>query len=203
MRIRLVAALALLGAGLAAPAAAQETGTPVFLSPYRTFERHSIGVTLSDPGAGFAVEGDYRFGFNQHDLWLRVGFLDNTPGPGDGSALLVGGNYRARVIEHGRDFPLDGAFTAGVGLIAGDGYTAGLIPLGISLGRRFDVENSTVQFVPYAHPNVVFALGDGDEDILFTLGLGVDIRVARNIDIRIGGALFDYEGISVGVNFIR
>jgi hypothetical protein len=188
-----------LGAGVAAEAAAQETGTPVFLSPYRTFERHSIGVTVSDPGPGVAIEGDYRFGFNQHDLGVRVGFLDHN----DDTVFLVGGSYRARVITHSRDFPLDGAFTVGLGIQAGDGFTQGLVPAGISLGRQFDVEDSNVNFVPYVHPNVVFAFGDADEDLLFTLGIGVDVRIAKNLDVRVAGALFDYEGISIGVNFIR
>lgn len=188
-----------LGAAAAAEASAQETGTPVFLSPYRTFERHSIGATVSDPGAGFAIEGDYRFGFNQHDLGARVGFLDIN----DDTYLLLGGSYRARVITHNRDFPLDGAFTAGLGIRTGDGFTQGLVPVGVSLGRQFDVEDSNVIFVPYVHPNVVFAFGDSDEDLLFTLGIGVDVRIARNLDVRVAGALFDYEGISLGLNFIR
>jgi hypothetical protein len=33
--------------GLVAPAAAQETGTPVFSAPYRAFSSHELGLSLS------------------------------------------------------------------------------------------------------------------------------------------------------------
>jgi hypothetical protein len=35
------------------------------------------------------------------------------------------------------------------------------------------------------------------------MGLGVDVRVAQNLDIRVAGALFDYEGISIGLSWVR
>ncbi|HJS48447.1 MAG TPA: hypothetical protein VJ773_10715 [Gemmatimonadales bacterium] len=180
-------------------AAAQETGTPVFLAPYRAFENHEFGVALSDPGSGWALEGNYRFGWGTHDLGVRAGFAES----GDETGLLLGGSFRTRVLTHSRDFPLDGALTAGLGIQSFDNFTAGLIPVGLSLGRRFEAEGSTVSFIPYAHPVLAFAFGDTDEDLVFGLGLGVDVRVAENLDIRVAGALFDYEGISIGVSWVR
>ena len=46
-------------AGAAGAAAAQETGTPIFKAPYRAFDHHELGVSLSDPGEGvsLALEG--------------------------------------------------------------------------------------------------------------------------------------------------
>ena len=188
---------------LAVPAVraeAQETGTPVFLAPYRAFEHHEIGVALSDPGDdAWAIEGSYRFGWDNHDIGFRGGFID----VGNDTGLLLGGSYRARVITHSRDFPLDGAFTAGVGVRLIEDFTDGLIPVGLSLGRRFEAEDSDVSFVPYVHPVMALAFGDNDEDLLFGMGLGVDVRVSKTLDIRVAGALFDYEGISIGVAWIR
>ncbi len=46
--------LALL-AGSAASAVAQETGTPIFKAPYRAFESHEFGASLSDPGDGIEL----------------------------------------------------------------------------------------------------------------------------------------------------
>ena len=60
--------LALL-AGAAAAAAAQETGTPIFRAPYRAFETHEFGGSLSDPeGASVALEGFYRYGKSDERL---------------------------------------------------------------------------------------------------------------------------------------
>ena len=53
---------------LAAPAAAQETGTPVFMAPYRAFEKMEIGacspIRVSAAGR---IEGEYGFGFGVYD----------------------------------------------------------------------------------------------------------------------------------------
>ena len=60
----------------ATTAVAQETGTPVFKAPYRAFEQHEFGASLSDPGegAGIALEGFYRFGRDRNDFSVRAGF---------------------------------------------------------------------------------------------------------------------------------
>lgn len=198
-RFAKLALLALLAVP-ATQAAAQETGTPVFLAPYRAFQNHEVGVAISDPGDNsWAIEGNYRFGWGVHDLGLRGGFIDI----GDNTGLLLGGSFRTRVITHSRDFPLDGALTAGLGLQIIDEFTGGLVPIGLSLGRRFEAEGSSVSFVPYVHPVLAFAFGDNNDDLVFGMGLGVDVRVAQNLDIRVAGALFDYEGISIGLSWVR
>src|SRR5688572_30261180 len=105
--------LALL-AGSAASAAAQETGTPIFRAPYRAFENHEFGASLSDPGEGvdFAVEGFYRYGKGQHDFGLRGGFADVD---GSDTVFLLGGNFRTQIVNYSESFPLDGALTLGLG----------------------------------------------------------------------------------------
>ena len=43
----------------ATDSAAQETGTPMFKAPYRTFTNYEFGAAFSDPGEGvsYAMEG--------------------------------------------------------------------------------------------------------------------------------------------------
>jgi hypothetical protein len=193
--------LALL-AGSAAAAAAQETGTPVFKAPYRAFENHEFGASLSDPGEGvdFAVEGFYRYGKGQHDFSVRGGFADVD---GSDTVFLIGGDFRTQVLSYSESFPLDGALTLGLGGQFGEGDDRFLLPVGISLGRRFDVEGSSTTFVPYVHPNIVPAFGGGDDDVLFTLGLGVDIRFGERWAVRASGGLGDIEGVGVSLAFLR
>jgi opacity protein-like surface antigen len=193
--------LALL-AGSAAVAAAQETATPIFKAPYRAFENHEFGASLSDPGegVGFALEGFYRYGKGQHDFSLRGGFAD---GAGDNTIFLIGGDFRTQVLSYSEDFPLDGALTLGLGGLFGDGDDVFLLPIGISLGRRFDVEGSSTTFVPYVHPNIVPVFGGGDDDVEFTLGLGVDIRFSERWSVRASGGLGDIEGVGISLAYVR
>ena len=70
-----VVVLALLGGAVEA-AQAQETFTPVFKAPYRSFEQHEFGASVSDPGEGvdYAMEGFYSYGKDKNDFGLRAGF---------------------------------------------------------------------------------------------------------------------------------
>ncbi|MBA3895448.1 MAG: outer membrane beta-barrel protein [Gemmatimonadales bacterium] len=193
--------LALL-AGSTASAAAQETGTPVFKAPYRAFDNHEFGASLSDPGAGisFALEGFYRYGKGQNDFSVRGGFADVDGGD---AAFLIGGDFRTQVLSYSESFPLDGALTLGLGGILGEGDDRFFLPVGLSLGRRFDVEGSTTTFVPYVHPNIVPVFGSGDDDVAFTLGLGVDIRFGERWAVRASGGLGDIEGVGISLAYVR
>lgn len=190
----------LMSAGIAGTAAAQETGTPVFKSPYRTFTTSEVGVTFSDPGgAGWALEGFYGYGQSRWDIGIRGGFLDTDGGE---TVILIGADARTRVLQSSESFPLDGALTLGIGAGINGGTTV-FVPIGVSLGRRIVLEGSETSFVPYLHPVLVPTLGDGADDVLLALGLGVDIKFSRSFDIRVSGAVGDYEGIAIGLAFIR
>jgi Outer membrane protein beta-barrel domain len=184
--------------------AAQETGTPMFKAPYRAFTNHEFGVSFSDPGEGvdFALEGFYSYGRGSNDFGLRAGFA-NPEGPGD-TRLLLGGNFRTRVLNYSESFPLDGALTLGAGINLGDGDDLIYLPIGVTLGRRFELEGSRTTFTPYAHPVIVPVLGAaGGDDVGFSLGLGVDMRFSREWSLRVSGGIGDLEGVGVGVTYVR
>jgi len=185
------------------PALAQETGTPIFKAPYRTFDQHEFGGSISDPGEGasWALEGFYRYGKGPHDFSVRGGFIDFE---GDASGVLIGGDFRTQVVNYSESFPLDGALTLGLGgLFGSDIDDVFLLPVGISLGRRFDVEGSSTTFVPYVHPNIVPVFGGNGDDVEFTLGLGVDIRFGEQWAVRASGGLGDIEGVGISLAFLR
>jgi hypothetical protein len=184
--------------------AAQETGTPIFRAPYRAFASHEFGASLSDPGdaADFALEGFYSYGRGTNDFSLRGGFAD---GAGNlDTRFLLGGDFRARVVSYSESFPLDGALTVGAGLNIGDGDDLIYLPLGITLGRRFELEGSNTTFTPYAHPTLLPVLGaDDGDDVGFALGLGVDMRFSRDWAVRVSGAVGDLEGVGIGLAYVR
>jgi Outer membrane protein beta-barrel domain len=184
------------------PALAQETGTPIFKAPYRSFDQHEFGASLSDAGegAGLGLEGFYRFGKDRNDFSVRAGVIDSDA---DDNTFVIGGNFRTQVVQYSESFPLDGALTLGFGGQFGtDQEDLFLLPVGISLGRRFDVEGSTTTFVPYVHPNLVPVFGAGD-DLQFTLGLGVDVRLGEQWALRASGGLGDIEGLGISAAYLR
>jgi hypothetical protein len=187
----------------ASESAAQETGTPIFKAPYRAFTSHEFGASLSDPGdaADFALEGFYGYGRGTNDFGLRAGFAD---GAGDlDTRFLLGGDFRTRVVSYSESFPLDGALTVGFGTSLGDGPDLFFLPVGISLGRRFELEGSKTTFTPYAHPVIVPTFGGGDDDVNFAFGLGVDVRFSDRWAVRASGGLGDIEGVGVSLTYIQ
>ena len=185
---------------LAAPARAQETGTPVFSAPYRAFSHHELGLSLSAPeGSDLGLEGFYSFASGRNDFGLRVGVLDE----GESSGLLLGGRFRARLVTHSENFPLDGALTVGLGAVFYDGDTVFRTPIGLSLGRRFDSSGSGMSFVPYLQPVVIPRFSDGDGELAFALGLGLDLRLTRRFDLRLSGSVGDLEGFAVSFAWVR
>jgi hypothetical protein len=196
----LVAALVGLGSS---PVAAQETGTPIFKAPYRAFTSHEFGASLSDPGdaADFALEGFYSYGRGNNDFGIQAGFADGAGGLD--TRFLLGGDFRTRVVSYSESFPLDGALTVGFGTNLGDGPDLFFLPVGISLGRRFELEGSRTTFTPYAHPVIVPTFGSGDDDVNFALGLGVDIRFSQSWSVRASGGLGDIEGVGVSLTYVR
>ncbi len=197
-----ILALALL-AGAGDTAAAQQTGTPIFKAPYRAFANHEFGVSLSDPGTlvDFAFEGFYRYGRGANDFAIRGGFADGAGGLD--TRILLGGDFRTQLLNYSESFPLDGSLTLGFGTQIGDGPDIFLLPVGVTLGRRFDMEGSNTTFVPYVHPVIVPVFGGGDDDVNFALGLGVDIRFSESLAIRASGGLGDIDGVGVSLAYLR
>jgi hypothetical protein len=181
---------------------AQETGTPTFKGPYRAFTTYEFGAAFSDyEGVSFALEGFYRYGLGSNDLSLRGGFSDLNGSLGN--QILVGGDFRAQVLAYGEGVPVDGSLTVGFGAAIGDGPDFFRLPVGISVGRRFQMEGSETTFVPYAHPVIIPRFGSGDDAVDFAFGLGVDIRFGGNLAVRASGGLGDIEGVGIGLAYIQ
>jgi hypothetical protein len=184
-------------------ATAQATGTTAFSAPYRAFDQHEFGGTLSfpDDGGGIAAEGLYGFGSGKFDIGLRGGVWD--PSAGD-AIFLAGVNVRQRVIDHSEQFPLDGAIVFGLGAQFIEDATTLIIPFGLSMGRRLDVEDSEVSIVPYVQPTAFLTEGQNqDLELNFSLGIGGDFRLSRMFDARVGVGLGDMQGISISAVWLR
>lgn len=190
-----------------AEAAAQATGQPSFNAPYRAFGRFEFGADLSLPDydEGPAIEGVYRFASREFDLGLRGGILFRDA-PAE-EAFLAGVEGRYRVITHSVSFPLDGALIFGGGL-AVNGSSQFFLPLGLSLGRRLNVEGSDVSIVPYAQPTLIVwnrpTVGGRDTELEFSFGIGGDFRLSQAFDVRVSLGFGDtFDGLSVAAVWLR
>jgi len=191
---------------LTVPAVAQSSFTPSYNAPYRAFDTHEFGGTLSFPSGApdFAVEGQYRFGLRRIDFGIRAGFINTEVGGADEYDLVLGVEGRGRIIEHTEQFPLDGALVIGVGTLAGDRW---LTPMaGISLGRRIDT-GSGPSIVVYGQPTLFATTVDTplgtDTDIDFGLGFGADFRVGRSVDLRMSFGVGDTgKGVAFSVVWV-
>jgi hypothetical protein len=182
---------------------AQETFTPVFQAPYRTFTQHEFGGSFSDPGSGasYALEGFYGYGYGRFDIGLRGGyekFSNNA-----GSAVLLGASARTRVINASESIPLDGALTVGAGVRLGDGPDFFAVPIGVSVGRHVELEGSKVSFTPYAQPVIIPTFAKNNNQVNFALGLGADIRLSPAFSLRVSGGLGDIHGVGVSAAWIH
>jgi hypothetical protein len=190
--------------------AAQETGTPIFKAPYRVFSTHEFGGSISDPGTGvsYAVEGFYRYGQGAYDLSVRGGWAHLTSSV-NGVATpcctryLLGGDFRTQILRYSESIPVDGALTVGFGANVGSGQDSYYLPVGISIGRRFELEGSSTTFVPYVHPVIVPRFGGGGSHTDFALGLGVDVRFSRSWAVRASGGVGDIDGVGISLAYIH
>jgi len=190
------------GACLVTSGAAQTTGTPSFNAPYRAFTKHEFGGTLSFPnGINYALEGQYRFGYQNFDLGFRGGFMD--PGGGFDKVFLLGAEGRGRILTHTEDFPLDGALVVGLGGNFVSGSSAAIISGGLSFGRRIDPKDSQVSIVPYGEPTLYLVSGNGNTDVHFALGLGADFRLSKVFDVRASVGLGDVEGVAFSAVWVH
>ncbi len=183
-------------------AAAQSTGFPSFNAPYRAFSDHEAGFTVSFPRTDdVAVEGLYRFGNGKFDIGVRGGILFIRNRFRDDEIVAIGIEARQRILTHSDDFPADGALILGLGLQTG--ASNDLIPsVGVSFGRRIDLEDSDVSIIPFVQPHMWWFMGDTD-DVVFSLGLGADFRLSPRFDLRVSAGVGDIDGFSVGAVWIR
>ena len=94
-------------------------------------------------------------------------------------------------------------------MTGGGGGTVAHVPVGLSVGRRVDAENSRVSLVPYVQPTLSLLFGDtglGSPKVGFSVGVGLDARLSRLFDVRVSAGLgtdWGIEGFAVSAVWVH
>lgn len=199
MKRTLVATAVLLIAAVTA-AGAQDVptvwDTPTFMGPRPGSD---LGIYLIDSDLGdIGLQGIWRTSEGTN-LGLRLGFLDT---PGD-EVLSLGVETWGDIAVQDADFPLDLSWTAGAGAWV-NGSTVVGVPLGVSIGRTIQVEDSDVSFQVYGHPRlgIVFyenAADDLELDLGATFDIGADVHLGSGLAIEVAASLGDFDAVGIGL----
>lgn len=176
----------------AAPAQAQAFSYPSFQPPRVVSREFNFGV--ADAGSTTLIF-QWREGMSQRSQFsLDLGFAD-PDGRNNDDFLLIGGQFAALLTEARPDLPLSFLLTAGINLAVSGSGNLLRIPIGVSLGHRFALDQG-MSVTPYIHPRISFdncsECGRDDESqsqVGIDFDLGVNFDVNRSLAFRLS-ALF-------------
>jgi hypothetical protein len=210
MRLRVLLAAAAASVS-AAPVAAQFYSYPAFQVPQ--IAEREFNFAVADGGrSGTSLLVQWREGVSATSEWRLDAGIADPEGRGASSRLIVGGSWGYQMHQGSTDVPLAIQFTAGLGGSFGDGQSLLRIPVGLSVGHRFELEGG-VSVMPFAHPRVSLDScnqcgrnGRRDTDVGVDVDLGVDVRFTRALAVRaavlLGGSDFQGRQDAVGVGLV-
>lgn len=193
----------------AAIAEAQAWNYPSMMTP--TIVTRQYGLLLANGGdAGTAIVGQWREGLNSEtEFQLEVGFAD--PDNID-ARFMLGGAFARRLTRSSQEMPLDMVLTGGIYPSFGDPATLVRIPVQLSMGHRFDLDDSQVVLTPFINPRLSFDLctggdedcGEDSSDLSINFDVGLAAELTRNLALVAaigfpGGDSFDDNSFGFGI----
>jgi opacity protein-like surface antigen len=187
-----------------APLQAQAWSYPAMQIP-TTSTRDYLGALVS--ASGTSVLAQWREGINaEMHVGVDAGIADFGSGRSS-LGLFAAGNVGRQLVRARSDVPVDLLLTGGIGLALGDGFRTLRIPVGISAGRRFDLDGG-MALTPFLHPRASLdfssvSLGGGrrasDNTVSLDFDIGVDWELNKNVSFRAAG-LFTGSDFSTSDN---
>jgi hypothetical protein len=137
-------------------------------------------------------------------LGVDAGLAD--PDGSTSTRLVLGGHAAWQLTRASADFPFDVALTGGLGFSGVDGHNVLRIPVGASVGHRFDLDGG-MSITPFVHPRLSLdrcndcRAGGGDTQLNVAVDLGGSLQMTNQVALRIavtaGGG--DYLGSGNGI----
>lgn len=201
-RLPVAVAVSLLAVASASSAGAQAWAYPSFQPPRVAVREYNFGVgDAGGPGISLVLQWREQSG-PRSQFSFDVGIADTDRR--DIDLIAFGGIGAAtRLGSATSEVPLDFLLTGGIYLAIGDG-TLLRLPVGLSMGHRFDLERMAL--TPYMHPRLSLDMcsGCGGSDLALTLDLGLNFEVSRTLAIRgavvlTGTDSFDGDGFGLSL----
>lgn len=205
-----VAAVAFALGAAALPTAtveAQAFNYPSMQTPRASTRDYTAGIV---GGAGTSFLFQWREGVGRGLHWqLDAGFAD--PKGGVDPLLFVGGGLGKELARARADQPLDVLFTAGVGASFGGNYSVFRVPLGVSVGHTFELDQG-MSLTPFVHPRLsIDACGScgrndrSDTNLSANFDIGGHWQVSRNFGVRVAASFSGSDLVgtdeTVGIGF--
>lgn len=210
-RVTAAALAAMIGSLVAAPSAveAQAYNYPSLQTPRASTRDYTAGIV---GGAGTTFLFQWREGLSNTLHWqLDAGFAD--PEGGVDPLLFVGGSLGKELTRARTDQPLDVLFTAGVGAAFGGNATVFRVPLGVSVGHTFELDQG-MSLTPYVHPRLsVDACGscgrenESRTNLSANFDIGGHWQVNRQFGVRVSASFSGSdlvgtdESVAIGFNW--
>ncbi len=181
----------LLAAVVIAPSShAQAFNYPSLQLPTASMRDYTAALT---GGAGTTVVFQWREGWGpRKHLQLDLGLADRKGS--ETLLLLVGGSLGRELVRATGEQPLDMLFTVGVGAAFGSGESLIRVPVGISIGHSFELDQG-MSLTPYVHPRASMDLcgscgkrGGNRSELSLNFDLGVNFQVNREFALRVAGS---------------
>ena len=174
---------------------AQASNSPSMQVPTASTRDYTAAVSS---GAGTTALFQWREGWKPSRHWqLEAGLADRKGS--DALSLFLGGGIGQEIARARGDQPLDVLFTAGAGAAFGGGATLVRIPVGVSIGHTFGLEQG-MAIIPYVHPRASLdwasgggASGGGQSEVSLNFDLGVNFQVNSQFAVRAAAAFTGSE----------
>ena len=174
---------------------AQASNSPSMQVPTASTRDYTAAVSS---GAGTTALFQWREAWKPSRHWqLEAGLTDRKGS--DALSLFVGGGIGQEIARARGDQPLDVLFTAGAGAAFGGGATLVRIPVGVSIGHTFGLEQG-MAIIPYVHPRASLdwasgggASGGGQSEVSLNFDLGVNFQVNSQFAVRAAAAFTGSE----------
>ncbi len=125
-------------------------------------------------------------------LQLDLGLADRKGS--DNLLLFVGGSFGQELVRATGDQPLDLLLSAGVGTAFGSGVSLVRVPVGVSIGHTFELDQG-MSLTPYLHPRASLDLcstcgprRNGRSELSLNFDLGANFQVNREFALRVAGS---------------
>jgi hypothetical protein len=175
-------------------ARAQFYSYPSFQVPRISVRDYTFAITNAG-ASGTALLFQWREGFSDAShLTLDAGLAD-PDAQGANALFIIGGSVAYRARKSTGDLPLDMVVTTGIGGAFGDSHSFIRLPIGLSVGHRFELD-SPMALTFYAHPRLAFDYcsdcspsGRRDTSLGVDADLGVAFEVSSKLSFRASALL--------------